>query len=291
MINRILVCLDKSPYTDSSISYANWLALHHDAAVEGMVVIDTEGIERSIGAVPIGQMRMAKTRIATKEEESHQLMESILKKFKERCEADGVRHTEYEDQGTPADAILAESNYFDCVVIGLRTFFTYESGSGRDHMYGTDDDNHGNSLDLILDQSLAPVFAVPLEWKPAEGAFDVLIAIDNSVNSMRCLRQFARLYGRAPANVTLLNCHTNETEAKDLLGKSEGFLKAHGFEKITLDWQPRKPREVITYEFVKPYDLICVGAHAKTAVIDYFVGSVTKDLIQLGRKPLLIANG
>ncbi|HIF11403.1 MAG TPA: hypothetical protein EYQ81_17215 [Sneathiellales bacterium] len=47
MINRILVCLDKSTFTDSSIEFACWLAQHHDASLEGMVVIDKPGIERS----------------------------------------------------------------------------------------------------------------------------------------------------------------------------------------------------------------------------------------------------
>ena len=119
MINRILVCLDKSTYTDAAIDYACWLARHHAASLEGLVVLDVEGIERSVGAVPLGAMKFAKTSIAAKEENYHQLMETLLAKFSERCEAAGVRHTEFEMQGEPAEAILEESNYFDCVTIGF----------------------------------------------------------------------------------------------------------------------------------------------------------------------------
>ena len=110
MINRILVCLDKSTYTDSAIDYACWLAKHHDASLEGLVVLDVKGIQHSEAMVPLGQIHRAKTRVAAKEEKYHQLMEGLLANFSARCEAVGVRHTEFEMQGTPAASILKESN-------------------------------------------------------------------------------------------------------------------------------------------------------------------------------------
>ena len=202
MINRILVCLDKSTYADSAIDYACWLAKQHDATLEGLVVLDAKGIQRSEAMVPLGQIHRAKTRIAAKEKEYHQLIEELLEKFTKSCDAAGVRHTEFEMQGTPAEAILTESNYFDCVVIGLRTFFTYSSGAGEDEVYGTADDEPGDSLEEIMDQSLAPGFAVPLNWQP-DDEFDALIALNGSTHSMRALRQFARLYGPSTVRVTL----------------------------------------------------------------------------------------
>ena len=164
MINRILLCLDKSTYTDSSIDFACWLATHHNASIEGMVVIDSPGIQRSVGGGGVGSMKYARTTIATKEKEYHELMESILDKFKERCDAAGVEHNEYEIQGEPAEAILDESNYFDCVIIGIRTFFSYSSGTGKDGEFGTEHDEDGRALTEIMSESLSPVFAVPLGW-------------------------------------------------------------------------------------------------------------------------------
>ncbi len=164
MINRILVCLDKSTFTDSSIEFACWLAQHHDASLEGMVVIDKPGIERSAFGGGIGTMKYARTNIASKEKECHGMVEELLQKFSTRCEAAGVRHMEFEMQGSPADAILEESNYFDCVVIGLRTYFTYSSGAGDDETYGTEDDEPGESLEQILNHSHG-------YWRVAVGLF------------------------------------------------------------------------------------------------------------------------
>ena len=291
MINRILVCLDKSTFTDSSIEFACWLAQHHDASLEGMVVIDKPGIERSAFGGGIGTMKYARTNIASKEKECHELMESILEKFKERCDAAGVRHTEFEMQGEPAGAILDESNYFDCMVIGQRTFFTYSSGAGDDEQYGTDDDIVGNALSEILNESLAPVFAVPLDWKPTQDAFNVLIGLDSSLNAMRSLRQFARLYGRAPAKIKVLNCNDDSEASKIMLGKAAKFLESHGFGDVSGETHSGSPEKVMTPDYCKPYDLIVLGANSRSTLVEFFVGSITTELIERGDKPLLIANG
>lgn len=291
MINRILVCLDKSPYSDSSVDFACWLAKHHDASIEGMVVIDTPGIERSFGGGGIGTLKYARTTITAKEKECHEFMEGLLEQFRERCDVVGVRHVEFEMQGEPAEAILDESNYFDCVVIGQRTFFSFESGAGPDGEYGTGDDDHGDALTEIMGESLAPVFAVPLGWKPAQDVIDVLIGFDGSMNALRSIRQFARLYGGAPVKVTLFNCNEDAAASELILGKAKKFLESHGFRTVNTQTHSQTVHDVMTEEFCHPYDLVVLGANSRSALVEWFAGSVTTKLIERGDKPLLIANG
>ena len=293
MINRILVCLDKSDYTDASIDFACWLAKHHDASLEGMVVVDTPGIARSVGGGGVGSMKYARTSIAAKEKECHELMESILTKFKERCDAAGVQHNEFEMQGEPAEAILDEANYFDCVVIGVRTFFSYDTGAGKDGEYGTGDDVEGDALTEIMTESLAPVFAVPLGWQPQPDnkVVDALIAFDGSLNAMRSLRQFARLYGKASVNIKLLNCNEDAEASEAMLAKAGKFLDAHGFQDVTTEPRREDPKKVLTVEHNAPFDLIVLGANSKSSLVEFFTGSITKTLLERADKPLLIANG
>ena len=293
MINRILVCLDKSTYTDSSVDFACWLATHHDASIEGMVVIDKPGIQRSVGGGGVGSMKYARTTIAAKENECHELMETILTKFKERCDAAGVQHNEFEMQGEPAEAILDEANYFDCVVIGVRTFFSYDTGAGKDGEYGTKDDLAGDALTSIMTESLSPVFAVPLGWQPqpAHEVFDALVAFDGSLNAMRSLRQFARLYGKASVNIKLLNCNEDAEASEAMLAKAGKFLDAHGFQDVTTESRREDPKKVLTVEHNAPFDLIVLGANSKSSLVEFFTGSITKPLLERADKPLLIANG
>ena len=54
MIKRILVPLDPSPYTKSSIEFAIAMAQRHGSEITGLVILDLPGIEKSIGAIPLG---------------------------------------------------------------------------------------------------------------------------------------------------------------------------------------------------------------------------------------------
>ena len=44
-------------------------------------------------------------------------------------------------------------------------------------------------------------------------------------------------------------------------------------------------------DYCEPFDLVVLGAHGKSGVVEFFTGSLCKDLIERGNKPLLIANG
>ena len=142
-----------------------------------------------------------------------------------------------------------------------------------------------------MDHSLAPVFAVPLNWQ-TDDEFDVLIALNESAHSLRALRQFARLYGRTKVNVTLLNCSDGSADQMEMLTKAVAYLRAHGFDQVISRTESGEIRDVLDDEFLAPFDLVVLGAHGnKSAVVEFFTGSLCKKLIERQSKPLLIANG
>ena len=138
--------------------------------------------------------------------------------------------------------------------------------------------------------TLAPVFAVPLNWQP-DDHFSALIAHNGSPHSMRALRQFARLYGRTQVSISLMHCADEMDQSSEMLAKSASFLKAHGFAKVEVHTESEDIRGVMSLEYCDPFDLVVLGAHGKNGVVEFFTGSLCKDLIERGNKPLLIANG
>ena len=58
------------------------------------------------------------------------------------------------------------------------------------------------------------------------------------------------------------------------------MLKRFGREKIL--------KRLLRMNFIESTDLFVLGAHSKSALIDFMVGSLNKYLIKLDRKPLLI---
>ena len=76
-----------------------------------------------------------------------------------------------------------------------------------------------------------------------------------------------------------------------MLGKSVGFLRAHGFANVEARTESGDIRDVMSADYCEPFDLVVLGAHGKSGVVEFFTGSLCKDLIERGNKPLLIANG
>ena len=80
------------------------------------------------------------------------------------------------------------------------------------------------------------------------------------------------------------------TQGRFLLDQVEAYLKCHGFEDTRKEWTRANVRDAMTDGFSEQADLIVLGAHSKTLLLDFMVGSICKDLITRATKPLLIAH-
>lgn len=290
MIKRILTPLDPSPYADAALEFACELAKRHNAAIGGLVILDTQGIERSVGPIPAGGLFYADLQIAHKEKHALERIRSLLAKFRNHCQNAGVLHFESQHQGSPAENIVQQSVFYDCVTIGLRTFFRYATDPGADQLYGTSDDNPGDSLDRITERSVVPTFAIPMGWKLPDRPMKVLVAFNGSVASVRSLHHFVNLFTPASTQVSILTASSETEKGRFLLDQAEIYLRAHGFESVEKQFTAMDIRQAVASDLTGSADLVVVGAHSKTLLLDFMVGSVCKDLIARADKPLLIAH-
>ena len=280
MIKRILVPLDPSPYTDAALECACAIARQHDAELTGLVILDIPGIERSIGPAPIGAYHYAEHLEEHRKQEASERIHSLLTKFKKKCQQEGVAHCEAERQGSPCDRILAESPYYDAVVIGLRTYFNFETS-----------DKPGDSLEELLDHSVTPVYGVPKNFSLAhlsEGELKALIAFDGSLPAGRALQSFAQLALADQVEVTLLTSNENEEEARYYLDQAATYLKAHNLRNVKQEWTSRDIIQAMEEQYLDWADFVVVGPHAKRGLLDFILGSLTRYLIKADKKPLLI---
>ena len=78
------------------------IAGYWDAEIHGLVILDTGGIEGSIGPVPLGAdyyaSRLEKHRIGQAESR----IKALLASFRNTCTRARVRHRQAELQGSPA---------------------------------------------------------------------------------------------------------------------------------------------------------------------------------------------
>jgi nucleotide-binding universal stress UspA family protein len=276
MVKRILLPLDTSAYSEAATEYAIRIAKNTGAQVDGMVVLDIPGIEKSIGPVAMGALYWADKLEKKKAEEAHAHIQTLLDKFKSRCKAEGVVGKDAEYQGSPSELISKQSIYYDLVIMGLRTH--YEFGS---------DNKNGNTLDKILGNTITPILAVPDTYKSIENG-NLLIAFDGSLPAARALQRSVQLAVHEKVNIRILNSSDEKEEGESLLTGARSYAAAYLDQDIETIWTPGKIIETVDNEFLDSTDLFVVGTHSKDGFLDFIVGSLTKHLIEYGKTPLFI---
>ncbi|MGD9488102.1 MAG: universal stress protein [Calditrichaceae bacterium] len=280
MIKRILVPLDPSPYTDKVIELACKLAKNNKAELTGLVILDIPGIEKSIGPVPAGALYYAEKLEKKKETQASERIKALLEKFVESCKASGVTCHTAHSQGSPSERIIAESIYYDAIMVGLRTFYHFQA-----------DDRPGDSLTEIMNHSITPVYGVPETFSvpdiPAE-KLKVLLAFDGSLPAARAMQRLAQLANADLMEVMILTSNANKETADYYLDNAEAYLRAHNFKNIQKTRITGNIIDAVEKKYLDWAHVVVVGAHSKQGIFDFMLGSLTKFLIKADKKPVII---
>lgn len=279
MIKRLLLPLDPSTYTESALNFAMRIAKFHDAEITGLVILDIPGIERSIGPVPLGAIHYAEQLEKEKEKEAEIHIEELLNKFRKFCIEHQLKYKEAHLQGSPSERILAESIYFDAVVMGLRTYFHFETQTEA-----------GDSLAKILDQSVTPIYAIPKNYDiPAYGStkLKILLTVSEPMSSARAIQRFVQLGLPSITDISIIVEAQEESSALFQMNETEQYLLTHGFKVISKEWTKRKLSDVIDEKYIGKVDIIVIGNDTKRGFFSS-INEVANSMIDLNRIPLLI---
>lgn len=280
MLKRILLPLDPSNYSKQAIKLACNIAIHHDAELTGIVVLDIPGIEKSIGPIPARASYYAKQLEEAKIKDADLRIHKLLEEFKSICESMNVKYSEAYAQGVPSEMIVEESKYFDLLVMGKRTFFQFEA-----------QDEEGDSFQRILNSSSTPVLAVPKQFDGSnfiQQDTKVLIAVDGTRNASRALHRFAYLMHDGIAEVNLLISNESDEYCNSVLDKSEAYLKAQGFSNIIKHKTTENISDYVDKHFIGKIDLFVIGEHKRNTFSDFFLGSFSRFLIDKSKNLILI---
>lgn len=278
MIKRILMPLDPSPYSETALEFGCNVAKQHGAEITGLVVLDIPGIEKSIGPLPFGGLHYVEPLEKSLEKEASEHIQSLLSKFNEKCQKEGVVHRQAERQGSPSERIIRESIFYDFVMIGLRTYFDFKAS-----------DKPGDSLEKILDHSITPIYGVPEKFSiPTAEKIRVLIAFDGSLPSARALQRFAQLAVPDTTEVTLLMSDPKREAAGYYLDQAEAYLNTHSIHDVKKEWTSQNIIKAMEEQYLDWATIVVVGAHSKKGLYDFMVGSLTRYLIKVAKKPMII---
>lgn len=277
-IQRILVPLDPSEFTKATTHRACEAAKAHSAQIEGLAVVDVPGIRRDIAPADMIPWPVIYEAISRATHEAEDKIHEARNKFATACETQGVAHVEEEVKGVPSDLILDYAALFDLVVIGLRTFYHFQTRPEAD----------GDSLAKILDRTVTPVLAVPAgDEKPLKR---VLIAYDGSFGASRALRDFAAYAQPFDFEVTLFTADEDVARADAVQRHAAAYLRSHDLQNLEFAKTTKRPLAALENDHLKDADLIVAGIHSRRFFKDAFVGSFAKRLIEIGDTALFLSH-
>lgn len=280
MIKRILVPLDPSPFCKSAVETACRIAKPWNAEVHGLVILDVKGIEDEIGPVPLGGAHYAEHLEKHKLEEAEVRISGLLASFREICARHGALHHEAELQGSPSRSIIDCSALYDLVVIGLRTFFRFET-----------DDRPGDELDRLLAHSSTPVLGVTEKgpgWEYPDGPIRILAAWDGSPAAASSFRECIQSFDPGRIHLKLIRSGGEKAEAEASLKLARGYAESYNVGQVETEWTSQGIVDAVRERHAPWAHLIVAGAHAKKGPFTFMVGSLTKSLIQDKKNPLFI---
>ena len=277
-INRILTPLDVSAFAEAAARRSCEVAKRHGAEVNGLVVLDSPGIRSSVAPADVSHWPLVQETVMRATADAHERISEARRQFAAYCEDQGIKHRESELEGVPADKILDASSLYDLVVMGLRTYFHFETSKGP-----------GDSLAKVLGRSVTPVLAVPEsdEAKPFQKA---VIAWDGSFSAGRAFRDFVGFAAPYDLEITVLTAGLDPQQGEVLLREAGSYLEASGVTKFETVHAETTSVEEIHDEYLANADVIAAGIHARRFFKDLFVGSFTNRLIEIADTTLFLSH-
>ena len=250
MIRNILVGLDLSAGSRTAVGLGIEWANRYGAELVGLAVLDEPGI-RAAEPTGIGggyyKAAIERARLAAATAEVNEL----VREFRRRCGAAGVRHDARTVTGDPVRAVLDLHDDFDVTLLGRETRFRFAT---RD---GPDDVPSG-----VLRQARRPVAVVP-DLLPAGGP--VVVAYDGSEAAVDALRAFAAARLGVGRLVSVVSVAGRADEAARRAGEAARYLAHHDV--------PAVPRPVTTTaDAGAALDAAAEAAGASMVVMGAFAG-------------------
>ena len=196
--------------------------------------------------------------------------------FKKKCFSEHIVSSEILEEGIPAELILEAGTLFDLIVIGLRTFFYFETR-----------ENDGELLSSILNRTSTPILAVPKEPKPLN---KVLVTYDGSIASARAVRDFVLFALPLGLSVDLFLADEDQGRLDFHANKLQLYLNNHEVSVGKIIRYSKSALEALDAGIVDDYELVVCGMHARRPLHDFFVGSFARRLIEKEESALFLSH-
>ena len=281
-MDKILMLLDGSGYSQSVCHHTAWIARKLSASVEAMhVLAQNEEAESSnlSGALGLGARTALLEELATLDEKRAKLAQAkghaILEDAQAILEEDGVAEVNRRlRRGDLLDAVREIEPDIRAITIGKR-------GEGSDFATG----HLGSNLERIIRTSKVPVFIASREFKPISKA---LVAYEGSAAAKVAIERMATSPVFTDLDICVLTIGSDEAKALATAGEAVAKLQSAGL-KATPRSLSGEPEQVLGKLVAdEGFDMLVMGAYGHSRIRNLIIGSTTTAMIQTARVPVIL---
>jgi nucleotide-binding universal stress UspA family protein len=275
MLRTILAALDGSPCSETAVEWGIRWAKRFDALLVGIGVVDEPEICAPQMA-PVGGFAFKEHRDKVVMNRARREIEGILESFALRCAGAGVSAKVLEDEGDPYTQILREAQRYDLILMGQETHFHFATTN-----------RPCDTLRKVLKDMPRPVVMVPKALPEGNG---IVVAYDGSLLATRALQVFASMAPNGPGTIHVVTIGKEHDEAITHAERAMDFLHNQEIKAVRhVLASSRVPAEVLAEQArLLGAGLIVMGAYGKPFLREFFLGSVTRTLLERSEVPLFL---
>jgi len=275
MLRSVLVGVDGSEYSTAAVELGIQWARHSGAVLVGLGIIDAPTIGKP-EPVPLGGSAYKVHHDASLLMDATHKVGQFLEHCAQRCAEADVTCQILQDIGLPTEQILLEAQRYDLIMLGQHTFFHFETQQQPD-----------DTLHIVLKQSPRPVVAVPATLP--EGRV-VVVAYDGSLHAARALHMLQVLGLEDSQEVHVVCVDAKQEHADRCVERAVAFLHSH---HIVAQAHARVTKAAPAHVLLEHMhqvqaSLLVMGAYGRSALREFFAGSVTRTMLRESPVPLFL---
>ncbi|MCE5283263.1 MAG: universal stress protein [Deltaproteobacteria bacterium] len=278
MVKNILIPTDGSEYGKTAIAYGISIAKRLKAGLTGLHVVDIRllqgplftDISGSVGLPPYQEF------LPAIESTLEAKADSILKEFRDQCQAAGIHPDTKEVKGVIDEAIIEEGRKCcDWILLAQRGEH-FHIGSGA---------ILGSTAQAVVRRSGKPVLVTPETFREIES---MALAYDGSAPSHNALKLAAELSERASWPLSVVVVTDDQTLGARISRKAEDFLSWLKIDHTTLILKGKEDKTLLSFIREGSVELIVMGAYGHNRFRQLLLGSTTSFIIRKSTIPVLL---
>jgi nucleotide-binding universal stress UspA family protein len=276
MLKSIFLPLDPSDENLLAREYAVSLAVEFKSSIAAVTIIDEPTINQ-LEPAPLGASEFRERLLESRRKESQEVTAKLISEMKSLADKHGVPCNTSILHGSPDIELINESFKHDLIVIGKAGYFKFATQT-----------ESCETLESLVKNTPRPIIHVTENSIKNK---EILILTDGSSVSARASQMFLNLgYDESKYDYTVLSVSSDLSKAEENCEVVSDFFEHHNkkVKKAPIHFEDHASIKILDEIKTRNPALVVLGAFGISGMKEFFLGSVTKKLLEKNKSPIFL---